>query len=47
MSKSIRSYPEQERKRVIDRRIAKDAGGLGTISAKEALKIINSPRKEK
>lgn len=40
MSKAIRSYPEHERRKVIDRRIVKGAGGLGTISAKEALAKI-------
>jgi hypothetical protein len=40
MSKSIRSYPEHERRKVIDRRIAKNAGGLGTLAAKDALKKI-------
>ena len=32
MSKSIRSYPEWERKDVIARRIKNNAGGLGTLA---------------
>ena len=40
MSKGIRNYPEQERRQVIDRRIQINAGGLGTLAAKDALKKI-------
>lgn len=46
MTKSIRSYPEWERKAVIARRIKGNAGGLGTLAAKDALAKIGGKVKE-
>ena len=47
MSKSIRSYPEWERKNVIARRIKQNAGGLGTLAAKDALAKVGEVKEEK
>ena len=47
MSKSIRSYPEWERKDVIARRIKNNAGGLGTLAAKDALAKVGKLKEEK
>jgi hypothetical protein len=39
MSKSIASYPKNERRNVILRRIKNNGGGLGTLSALRAAEI--------
>ena len=44
MTKAIRSYPEPERRAVIARRIKNDNGGLGSISAKEAMEKIEKKK---
>jgi len=36
MSKSLRSYPAEERLRVINRRLEEETGGLGYWAAKDA-----------
>jgi len=46
VSKPIRSFPEGERKAVIARRIKQDAGGLGTLSAKDALAKVGKVKEE-
>jgi len=46
MSKAIGSFKGAERMEVIRRRINGNAGGLGTISAKEALKKEGETKKE-
>ena len=37
MSKAIRSYPEGERKVVINRRLKNKTGGLGYLAAQDAV----------
>lgn len=42
MSKSIRSYPVGQQRDVAERRVRKDAGGLGTIAAKNWLARVGA-----
>ena len=40
MSKGLNQYSGRERREVIKRRLTKDAGGLGTLAAKDAQKYV-------
>ena len=51
MTKCIKSFPESERRDVINRRIKGNSGGLGYVSAVEAvekskIKVENSKKTE-
>jgi hypothetical protein len=35
MTRPLKSYPESERPAIVARRIREDAGGLGTLAAKD------------
>ena len=47
MTKSIRSYPPEERLKVITPRVNANVGGLGTVSAKEAQIKMGKVTKDK
>ena len=46
MSKGLNQYKGKERREVIERRLRVDAGGLGTLAAKDAQRYIPKEKKE-
>lgn len=44
MTKAIRSYPESERRSVINRRLKNNTGGIGYYSAVDAVEWAKKPK---